>query len=316
MTRDPEPALAAPHGRRRRLPRLLVLVIGTAALLGQIATAPVAAAQVWTKNLYDARAFLYQDPYSTACTAASTMIMLNTIAYRHTGGRTFRWTPYLVKNSSDLTDLRDMTSVLDFARSHDTLSASGAGSDPHGWRNALNMYGWGTTAMTDPAQRVYDDQRFRTYDAAVHAAVRAIARYDMPVGIVTWAGRHAQVMTGYVVTGENPRISDAFEVQYVDISDPLYNDHYVNARISNSALKAGTLHIRFQTYRETDSPFVDQYLPGASLRSSVAPTTGPSEWYYRWVIIAPVRGFSTLVPRPVATPTPSLSPAPSPSASG
>ena len=95
-------------------------------------------------------AFLYQDPYYTACTAASTMFMLNTIAYRDTGGNGFAWTPYRVKsNKADTADYRDMTSILAFARRNDTLRSTSAGSDPHGWRNALNHYGWGRDAMTD-----------------------------------------------------------------------------------------------------------------------------------------------------------------------
>ncbi len=34
-----------------------------------------------------------------------------------------------------------MTSILAFERSHDTLRSTSAGSDAHGWRNALNYYG-------------------------------------------------------------------------------------------------------------------------------------------------------------------------------
>ena len=36
-----------------------------------------------------------------------------------------------------------------------------------------------------------------------------------------WAGGHAQVIHGYVVTGEDPRISSDFTVQWVYLSDPL-----------------------------------------------------------------------------------------------
>lgn len=309
-------------GRRRPagLRRTLTIVIGLAALVSQLAPIPAAAAQSWTKNLYAWRAFLYQDPYPTACTAASTMIMLNVIAYRHSGGDAFGWTPYRVKNNTaNRSDTRDMTSILYFARSHDTLSVFGSGSDGHGWRNALNAYGWGLSAMTNPTKRVYDDLEFTSYDAAVHAAVRAIARFDMPVGIITWAGGHAQVMTGYVVDGEDPAISDAFTVRYVFLSDPLYSDHYVNVMVSNASFRAGALHLRFQAYRETDSPYDDPYGAGWT-RSAVSPTRGRSEWYHRWVIVAPIRGFVPQVspppdpgpsPSPTPTPDPSVDPSPS-----
>ncbi|MEA2548228.1 MAG: hypothetical protein QOI00_80 [Chloroflexota bacterium] len=304
--------IAAPRRRPAGRQRTLTVVFGLLALVAQLASGPVRAAGTWTTNLYVSKAFLYQDPYASACTAASAMIMLNTIAYRGSGGSGFRWTPYRVKNNLiDKKDPRDMTSILSFERSHDTLSSLGSGSDPHGWRNALNLYGWGSAALTDPAMNVYQDLEFTTYEAAVHAAIRAIAIYGMPVGIPTWAGRHAQVMTGYVVDGEDPAISDAFTVRYVYISDPLRSDGYVNTRITNMVFRAGSLHIRFQRYRETDSPYDDGYQPGWR-RSSVSPTRGVSEWYGRWVIIAPIRAGLPLVPPP---PSPTPDPSPTPSAS-
>jgi hypothetical protein len=308
------------NGRRRGhagLRRFLALAIGFAALFAQSTPGPAIAETTWTTNLYNWRAFLYQDPYASACTAASAMMMLNVIAYRNAGGEAFRWTPYRVKNNkTNSADHRDMTSILSMERGHDTLSLLGSGSDAHGWGNALNYYGWGLAAMKDPAQSVYDDLEFSTYDKAVHAAVRAIAQFGMPVGIVGWAGRHAQVMTGYVVDGEDPAISDAFTVRYVYLSDPLYKDHLVNVRISNSSFKAGALRLRFQPYRETDSPYDDPYTTGFK-RSSVSPTRGPSEWYHRWVILAPIRAGLPIVdpppdPDPSANPDPSASPDPNP----
>jgi hypothetical protein len=286
------------------------------ALASQMAVGPARGAQTWTTNLYDWRAFLYQDPYGTACTAASTMIMLNTIAYRSTGGSDFRWTPYRVKNTTaNRFDARDMTSILWFARAHDTLSAGGSGSDGHGWRNALNYYGWGSAAVTDATKRVYDDLEYTTYDAAVHAAVQAIARYGMPVGILGWAGKHAQLMTGYVVEGDDPAQSDAFSVLYVYLSDPLYADRLVNTKISNAAFKGGSWRVRFQAYRETDSPYDDPYKPGWK-RSAVSATWGPSEWYHRWVIVAPIRaGIPTGDPHPTPTPSPTPTPTPPPTPS-
>jgi hypothetical protein len=298
--------------RPTSLRRTLVLVVGLVMLLAQSAPAAGATTQTWAKNLYTSKAFLYQDPYGTACTAASTMIMLNTIAYRRSGGAGFGWTPYRVKNNTaNRADKRDMTSILWFARAHDTLAVGGAGSDGHGWRNALNYYGWGYKAMIDPASNVYDDLEFTSYDAAVHAAVRAIARFGMPVGIVTWAGRHAQVMTGYVVTGADPATSDAFSVESVYLTDPLRKDRVVNMRISNRSFRIGTLRIRFQSYRETDSPYDDGYKPGWK-RSAVSPLRGPSEWYHRWVILAPVRAGLTTTPAPTPSPSPTPSPTTAP----
>jgi hypothetical protein len=239
------------------------------------------------------------------------MIMLNTIAYRHTGGAGFLWRPYKVKNSTDPRDVRDLTSILAFERGHDTLSVSGDGSDPHGWRNALNYYGWGSAVMTDPSKRVYETLAFGSYDSAVHAAVRAIARFGMPVGIATWAGGHAQVMTGYVVDGADPALSSAFTVRYVYVTDPLYLQQHIDYKVSDATLRSGTFVLRFQSYRQSDSPYDDPYTVGWK-RSSVRPATGPSQWYGRWVIVAPIR-TRVAAPSPTPSPTPSPSPSESPS---
>ena len=92
-----------------------------------------------------------------------------------------------------------MVSIFGWERAHDTLPTTARGTDPHGWRNGLDWYGWGS--YQDRSKRVYEDLRFGTFDNAVKTAVRAIARYRMPVGILAWAGRHAQVMHGYTVVG-------------------------------------------------------------------------------------------------------------------
>ena len=293
------------------LRRPLALLLGLAAITGPIAPVQAATPTIWTRNLYVSAAFLYQDPYAYACTAASTMIMLNTIAYRHTGGEGFQWKATRVKNDANRSNLRDLTSILYFARGHDTLSPSGSGSDPHGWRNALNYYGWGSAAMTNPDKSVYQDLQYTSFDAALHDTVLAIARYGMPVGIVTWAGRHAQVATGYEVSGGDPRVSDDFTVRALYISDPLKSNSAVNKRVAYGTLKIGTLRLRFQHYREADSPYDDSYALGWK-RSSVRPTTGPSEWYGRYVIIAPIRAGSPGDPPPDPTPTPTPPPDPTP----
>ena len=40
--------------------------------------------------------------------------------------------------------------ILAWERSHDTMTV-GSGTDPHGWRNALNYFGWGPNAPWWPA---------------------------------------------------------------------------------------------------------------------------------------------------------------------
>lgn len=274
--------------RRRALLRPLLGVLVAAALVLGAAPRPASALATWAQNLWVSSAFVYQDPYWNACTAAATMTMLNTIAHRGSGGRGFAWTPYRVKKSDDPAELRDMTSILSFARRHDTLDASGRGSDPHGWRNALNYYGWGEAAMVDPSLMPYVDRAYITFDAALRAAVKGVARRRMPVGLLAWAGAHAQVLTGYVVSGEDPRVSNRFTVVAVYLSDPLRSDELVNRRVSYDTLRSGTRIVRFRAYREADSPFDDPYVAG-TIAGSIPPAAGPSEWYARWVVILPRR---------------------------
>jgi hypothetical protein len=230
-------------------------------------------------NLYDPAAFLYQDPNMYACTSASAMTMLNMVAIKGTGGTGFKWT---VSRSGATRD-----AMLQWERKNDTL-AGGNGSDPHGWRNALNLYGWGSTTLW-AGSRVYDDRAYASFDKAVKAAVRAIARYRKPVGILAWAGQHAQIFTGYYgLSGDpfakdsNGNFTNAFTVAGFYVSDPLKSRGLINGRISYSYLKSGAdLKTRFRAYLETDSPYDDRYTAGTN--ASV------NEWYKRWVIVAPVR---------------------------
>jgi hypothetical protein len=226
--------------------------------------------QTYRKDLYDAASIRYQDPDMTACTAASTEVMLNLISRRGTHDGGFVWTP--------TTSYDTQESVLTWERAHHTLDAGAPGSDPHGWRNALNYYGW--SQYTSPAVRHYDDIAYASFDDAVRAAVVALARENQPVGLLGWAGGHAQIMTGYEVYGLDPATSSDFAVQAVYITDVLASNHLLDVRITYSALQSGPTVYRFRAYEWKDSAADDPYTPGtvASWR----------EWYGKWVIVAPV----------------------------
>jgi hypothetical protein len=232
-----------------------------------------------TLDLFRAEGFRYQDPNLSACTAASALVMLNFIALNGTGGSAFRWTPRWGSAAVD--------SILAWERSHDTL-AGGTGSDPHGWRNALNYYGWGTTALWSGA-RVYEDLAFSSYDRAIKTAIRQLIHHRKPVGIVAWQGRHAQMITGYAGLVGNPfardaagRYTNAFSVTAVYLSDPLRADGFVDALIPYETLRSSSnSRLRFLPYRETDSPYDDPYTKGW--------VPAREEWYGRWVIVAPIR---------------------------
>jgi len=231
-------------------------------------------------NVFVVNGFRVQDPNWAACTSTSVRTMLNFVAYRGVGGDGFRWR---VTNSGAVRD-----AILAWERKNDTLYG-GYGSDPHGWRNALNYYGWGPETLVAGA-RVYDDFSYSSYSGAMKAAVRAMVATRKPVGVLGRRGAHAQMITGYYGLVGNPFAKDpvtgaytnAFTVGGFYLTDPLRSGNAVNKPISYTSLSR-TLNLkwRFQRYYETDSRYDDQYTPGYRVSKT--------EWYSRFVLILPVR---------------------------
>ena len=230
-------------------------------------------------NLFVGGQFRFQDPNWAACTATSARTMLNLIAVRSTGGQGFLWRP------TTWNSVRD--AILRWERSHDTL-VGGYGSDPHGWRNALNYYGWGAGAML-AGSRVYDDISFGTFDNAIKSAVRALAATGKPVGVLGWRGAHAQMITGYYGLVGDPFAKDAagkyrnaFSVRGFYLTDPLRKSNAVNRPIATYWLRyTANYRLRFQRYYETDSRLDDPYTPGYR--------QARDEWYRRYVLVLPIR---------------------------
>lgn len=231
-------------------------------------------------NLFRSGGFRFQDPNYTACTAASVVDMLNFIRLTNSGNAGFAWR---LGRSSAI-----VASILWWERGHDTMRSASRGSDPHGWRNALNYFGWGPSALL-VGRRVYEDVAFGSYEAAIKTAVRQLVLTRKPVGMLGWRGAHAQMITGYYGLRGDPfaknasgQYTNTFAVDGVYITDPM-----ISARLVNRAVGYYTLaHTRnyellFQRYRQADSPYDDRYTPGTK--------SGKAEWYGRWVLIVPVR---------------------------
>jgi hypothetical protein len=230
-------------------------------------------------DLYVTSGFRYQDPNYVACTSTSAMNMLNFIVAAGTGGPDFRWTRAVSGGTRD--------SMLRWERNHDTLPL-GTGSDPHGWRNALNYYGWGTTALAVGA-RVYDDVAYGTYAEAINAAVRALVATGKPVGILGWQGHHSQVITGYYglvgdpfATDETGAYTDAFTIGGLYLSDALSSDRMHHIRVSYYGLQHTTNYrLRFRQFMQRDSTRDDPYTLGWR--------RARDEWYRRYVVLLPQR---------------------------
>jgi hypothetical protein len=230
-------------------------------------------------NLFNWAAFLYQDPNMSACTAAAAQIMLNMVATAGSGGPGFVW---LLSRDGGTRD-----GVLAWEQTMDTM-ATGRGSDPHGWRNALNAFGWTGAAMGQGA-RVYEDVAYRTFDAAVKDAVRAMILTGKPVGILAWRGGHAQMITGYYGLRGDPfarnrrgGYTNAFRVAGFYVTDPLASAGIVNRRAAYATLRSSrNYRLSFRPYLQRDSRLDDPYTAGDV----------PSwrEWNRRYVVILPLR---------------------------
>ena len=245
-----------------------------AILVGQAAT-PSRSTYVF--NLYDSRSMRYQNPDETACTAAATLIMLNTIYYASSP----TWTPQTSSAASDATYVWQPTvtfkaqeTILKWERGHMTMALYKPGADVHGWRNALNYFGWGSMTAG-----VYADLSYQTFAQAAVATVRSIALTTMPVGILAWYGGHAQVVTGYSVTGEDPRTgSTDFKINGVYLTDPLSEREHRDDYISYQQWQSGPMDVRFMPYYQSEGTYTDP----------IDGKVGRLEWWAKYVIVSPV----------------------------
>ena len=231
----------------------------------------------WTLDVYDARAALWQDPDTSACTSAAAQMMLNMVAYE-SGAEYMAPPDAFAPRTAPLwqadTSHRTTETLLGYERSNMTMLAASAGTDPHGWRNALNYYGWGSINAG-----VYRDAGYSTFDAAARAVVSSVARSRHPAGILARSGRHAQIVTGFVATGDDPRIGDNFTIVGVYVTDPLRSAAMRDVWVPLEEWLSGPDTIRFATYLQTDSPYRDVIDGGV----------GMTEWYGKWVIVSAVR---------------------------
>ena len=227
---------------------------------------PALAPAVHTFDMYDRRAQRYQNPQDDACTATATLSMLNTISYSGASAD-FVWKPS--------TTLLEQEYILIYERSHMTAPLSQDGSDPHGWRNALNYYGWGSIKAG-----VYADESFSTFDDAAKSAVSALATKRKPVGILGTSGGHAQFITGYTVAGDDPAHGSMnFQVLGVFLTDPWRGASHRNYWVTYSRWQSGTYWVQFSPFLMTDSHTKDP----------IDGKYGVDEWYGKWVIVAPVK---------------------------
>ncbi len=233
------------------------------------------APQTWTMNLYRGDAVRWQNPDWRACTAAATMSMLNLIAYstEETMPVMAGYAPATNLHWTVDTSFGRQEDILTFERDHMTTGRWADGTDPHGWRNALNWYGWGSLRAG-----VYQDRSIATFEDAAWRVVADLARTRKPVGILAWSGSHAQFVTGYVATGADPRVSDNFRVDAVYVTDPWEPDGIRNELVPYATWRNGPLDVRFAPYWQKDY----------TGRDPIDGQVGHVEWRGKYVIEEPL----------------------------
>lgn len=284
-------SIAVEIGHRVRLAAALRTALALATILVLTSPGPVLAdpadegaatevappAPVWTINLYDRALVRNQNPDPEACTAAATESMLNLIAQASQAdmppprGGTLPATPFVWRVD---TSFAQVENILSYERQNMTMWRSSPGTDPHGWRNALNYFGWGSMSAG-----VYVDSAYGSFAAAARQTVHSLAATGKPVGILGWFGGHAQYVTGYSVRGEDPRVSENYTILGVFMTDPLQADGILNVFITYSTWQSGPLYMRFTPYWHNDSPFTDP----------IDGQVGNREWRGKWVIIQAIR---------------------------
>ena len=280
-------SIAVKIGHGVRLPAALRTALALATVLVLTSPGPVLAdpsdegaatevappVPVWTVNLYDRTLVRNQNPDPDACTAAAAESMLNLIAKASQAdippprGGTLPTSSFIWQVD---TSFEKVESILSFERQNMTMWRSSPGTDAHGWRNALNYFGWGSIWAG-----VYVDSAYSSFAAAARQTVHSLAMTGKPVGILGWFGGHAQYVTGYTVLGEDPRVSDNYTILGVFMTDPLQADGISNVHITYSTWQSGPLYIRFTPYWHDDSPFTDP----------IDGQVGNREWRGKWVII-------------------------------
>ena len=206
---------------------------------------PAANKTDWQLDLYNASGIRHQWPDYDACTATSVQIALN---LSRLSGNDSGW--------AVATDYDTQEQILAYERAHMYQPTSAKGSDPLGVKNALNYYG------TLP----YSDHGFSTVEDAAKAVVTSIARTHSPAVIFPMFGGHAQVVSGYRVTGHDPSLSNDFKVVGFYITDPsrgsisdFYDgkDHMVttvgdDVYVTLSQWKSGSDAVRFTKFLQKD----------------------------------------------------------------
>ncbi|MEP7158498.1 MAG: hypothetical protein ABI797_03660 [Chloroflexota bacterium] len=173
-------------------------------------------------------------------------------------GATIQITLNLINNTSNRTKRRQLK-YLDYAQEHSKYPVTDLGADAEGWAKALihfgggNDWGWATAG---------------SLQAALKLAAKQIRSSGKPVGLLTFHGGHAWLMTGFESSAD-PAVTSNFSVTAAEVLGPLYPDGTYNGNSADPGPKTWmtvtTLGRRFNTYYQS----------------------GQTVWNGKWVMVVP-----------------------------
>ena len=202
--------------------------------------APVAAAWAGRYSVWNAGSFVtqYRD---WSCVGASIQIALNII------------------NDTSNRGVRRQLKLLAYARDNSKSPQPEGGADPQGWAKALVHFGagddWGWVNSS-------------SLQGALKVAAKQMRASGKPIGLLTFHGGHAWLMTGFESTAD-PATTNSFEVTAAEVLGPLYPDGTYNGKSADPGPKTWMtvtqLGKRFNYYSQS----------------------GHAVWNGKWVMVVP-----------------------------
>jgi hypothetical protein len=184
-------------------------------------------------------------------------------------GATVQITLNLINGTRDRSK-RHQIAYLDYAQAHSKYPVNDLGADAEGWAKALTHFGagdgWGWATAT-------------SVQSALKLAARQIRITGKPIGLLTFHGGHAWLMTGFESTAD-PQQTSNYSVTAAEVLGPLYPDGTFNGKGVDPGprtwMSPSTLGRRFNTY----------YQPGQPA------------WNGKWVMVVPRASQAALAAAP------------------
>lgn len=173
-------------------------------------------------------------------------------------GATVQITLNLFNNTSNRSKRRQLM-YLAYAQEHSKYPVRDQGADAEGWAKALihwgagNDWGWATAS---------------SLQAALKIAARQVRSSGQPVGLLTFHGGHAWLMTGFE-SSVDPALGQDFTVRRAEVLGPLFPDGTYNGNSVDPGPKT------WMTPLNLGKRFSKYYQPGQPA------------WNGKWVMVVP-----------------------------